>query len=153
MCFRRKKTPKPPPVVKGTGSCPARAPGGVHCDLPAHSGATHQQGIPGRTPVTSWNEHRANGLTTKRAILKAKRSESFRWYWLAWAVVALVSFLVPELYVVFTGRVDLTLSDTLRAILGIDPPSKARKVGSVGFAVTMAGLVSLLISHIIAGAP
>jgi hypothetical protein len=152
MCRRRQK--KPPVVfTAGTGRCRATAPGGVHCDLRAHSGAVHQQGVPGRTPVTSWNEHQANGLTSKRAVLKAKRSESFRWYWLAWALVALVSFLVPELYVVFTGRVDLTLSDTLRAILGIDPPSKARKAGSVGFAVTMAGLVSLLISHIIAGAP
>lgn len=92
-------------------------------------------------------------MTAKRAILKAKRDESFRWYWLAWAIVSLVAFLVPELYVVFTGRVDLTLSDTLRAILGIDPPSKARKVGSVGFAVTLLALVGLLVTHITAGAP
>lgn len=40
----------------------------------------------------------------------------FRWYWLAWFVLALAAFLVPELTVLAEGKPQLTLSDTVRAV-------------------------------------
>ena len=94
------------------------------------------------------DHHRARGEGKP-----AKASRGFRWYWLAWACVSLVAFLVPELYVATHGRMDLTLSDTLRAVLGIDPPSKGKAIGSASFAVLLATGVTILIIHITAGWP
>lgn len=87
---------------------------------------------------------RAAGATT---------SHGFRWYWLAWATLSLLAFLVPELTVVAEGRMDLTLSDTLRAVLGIDPPRKGRAIGAASFAVVLTTGVAILVLHITAGWP
>lgn len=89
----------------------------------------------------------------RKALPLGRPNTGFRWYWLAWACVSLVAFLVPELYVVATGRMDLTLSDTLRAVLGIDPPSKGKAIGSAAFATVLATGVTILIIHICAGWP
>ena len=89
----------------------------------------------------------------RKALPLGRPNTGFRWYWLAWAVVSLAAFLAPELYVVAQGRMDLTLSDTLRAVLGIDPPRKGRAIGSAAFAVGLAAGVAILIIHITAGWP
>lgn len=85
-----------------------------------------------------------------------KKGNGFRWYWLAWASVSLIAFLVPELWVATHGKMNLTLSDTLRAIMGIDPPSKSRAVrawSSLAFALVVVGGGGVLTMHITAGWP
>ncbi len=114
--------------------------------------------LPDDGPLTRSNL--ARRLVTERQFARStyskgnpKRNDGFRWYWLAWACVSLVAFLVPELYVATHDRMDLTLSDTLRAVLGIDPPSKGKAIGSAAFATVLATGVTILILHITAGWP
>jgi len=68
--------------------------------------------------------------------------------WLIWIFAALGSFLAIELTAVFTHRMDRTLSERLRAWLGIQPIRPWRKLASVLFASVLGGGVAVLIWHI-----
>ena len=69
--------------------------------------------------------------------------------WLAWLIAALASFLAIELTAVFTHRMDRTLSERLRAWLGIQPIRPWRKLATVLFASLLSGGLGILIWHIL----
>jgi hypothetical protein len=47
-------------------------------------------------------------------------------YWLAWFLVLLISFLVPELYSLFSHRAGGTLSETIWRLEGLQPDGRLR---------------------------
>lgn len=69
--------------------------------------------------------------------------------WITWILTSLGSFLAIELTALATHRMDRTLSDNLRAWLGIEPIKPWRKLGGVLFATVLGGAVSVLIWHIV----
>jgi hypothetical protein len=110
------------------------------------------------TAVLTAGDLKGQPLTKSKTAhnLHEKPNNGFRWYWLAWAALSLAAFLVPELWVATHGEMRLTLSDTLRAVMGIDPPSKSRAFKSwtsLIFALVIVGGGSVLTMHITAGWP
>jgi hypothetical protein len=85
----------------------------------------------------------AHALVAQHHDAKATGGKSlgFRWYWLAWLCVTLVAFLVPELWAVFSGHMQLTLSDTTDALAAKYPWAKWTVGGAL--AVIAAGAVVL----------
>jgi hypothetical protein len=52
---------------------------------------------------------------TKHAVVAGRRKQEsvFSWYWLVWALVSVIAFALPEVWVATHGRMDLTLSETV----------------------------------------
>jgi hypothetical protein len=70
------------------------------------------------------------------------------WAWITWAVVSLASFTVLEAIALLNGRSPDTLSEYLRRWLGVDPPSRARRIGVPLFLAVVLGFVAWFVPHI-----
>ncbi|MGH3388216.1 MAG: hypothetical protein ACRDOO_04995 [Actinomadura sp.] len=73
------------------------------------------------------------------------------WAWIIWVAVTVVSFAVLEALAILNGPAHRdTLSDNIRRLIGVDPPSRARLVGIPLFLAVLLGFVAWFIPHILA---
>lgn len=69
--------------------------------------------------------------------------------WIVWASSAIVWFLAVELTAIAEHRMDRTLSARIRALLGVSPPRRRRRVASAIFASVLVTGIAVFIVHIL----
>jgi hypothetical protein len=69
--------------------------------------------------------------------------------WIIWLGSATASFLAIELTAIITHRMDRTLSERIRAWLGIYPIRPWRRLAGVLFSMILLSLVGLFVWHIL----